>query len=37
MREELGRYEIQEEIGRGGFATVYRARDSKLKRMVALK
>jgi serine/threonine-protein kinase len=37
VSEALGRYVIQDEIGRGGFAIVYRARDSKLKRMVALK
>ncbi|MBP7688673.1 MAG: protein kinase [Thermoflexales bacterium] len=33
----LGKYQILEEIGRGGFATVYRALDTVLEREVALK
>jgi formylglycine-generating enzyme required for sulfatase activity len=36
-RKTLGKYELQHELGRGGFATVYQARDTQLGREVALK
>src|SRR5512139_3000407 len=36
-RQTLGRYTIHAELGKGGFATVYRATDTALERDVALK
>lgn len=37
MTDMLGKYELQAELGRGAFATVYRALDTTLDRPVALK
>jgi serine/threonine protein kinase/formylglycine-generating enzyme required for sulfatase activity len=37
LPERLGRYEVQELIGKGGFGLVYRAYDQELRRDVALK
>lgn len=33
----FGKYDILSEIGKGGFSTVYRARDVDLDRTVAIK
>lgn len=35
--KQLGKYELLQELGRGGFATVYHARDTHIGREVALK
>jgi serine/threonine-protein kinase len=37
MIERIGKYEIQAELGRGGFGRVYRAHDPGVNRLVAIK
>jgi serine/threonine protein kinase len=34
---QLGRFELRKQIGKGGMGEVYRARDSRLNRDVAIK
>ncbi len=35
--EQIGKYSVQDELGRGGFGTVYRAWDPEMRRSVAIK
>ena len=35
--DRIGRYEVKEELGRGGFGSVYRAWDPVMRRNVAIK
>src|ERR1700680_3709220 len=37
LKKRIGRFEIQAEVGRGGFGKVYRAFDPKVARVVAIK
>jgi len=37
MNNTLGKFEIVEELGKGGFGTVFKAKDTVLERFVALK
>jgi len=35
--KRIAQYELAQELGRGGFGVVYQARDTRMKRDVALK
>src|ERR1700722_11983853 len=35
--QKIGRFQIECELGRGGYGTVFKAHDSKLERLVAVK
>jgi serine/threonine protein kinase len=37
MAEKIGKYEVVDQIGRGGMGTIFRARDPILQRLVAIK
>lgn len=37
MQQRIGKYELEERIAAGGQGTVYRARDTELDRVVAVK
>ncbi|UCD84764.1 MAG: serine/threonine protein kinase, partial [Deltaproteobacteria bacterium] len=37
MRKSLGNYQIEEEIGSGGMAVIYKAKQKSLDRLVAIK
>lgn len=37
LGRQIGKYEVLEKIGQGGFGTVYKGRDAMLQRLVAIK